>query len=115
MTNSLLESLNKMGGVLGCAWVDGDEIAFELGEAIGGVDAVPYVKQAAVAFRTWISTHCPEGEGCAMFVGDNGRILTQSAGAGVLVAFVETSETSGLLKVRMREVAAKLAAETAAV
>ena len=105
MTQALLQWLNKTPGALGCAYVDGDTLLFDMGEAIGGESAVPLARRAAEAFWQWFGTDEQDRLESATFVGHSGRLVAQAAGGAVLVAFAENEASAGLLRVRMRALA----------
>lgn len=107
----LLLSLNKTPGVLGSAYLCGENEVADLGEAIGGAAALPLARKAAGVFGDW------EANGgapisAAVFVGTEGRVLVRAAGSGYLVAFAENDAAAGLLKMRMRDAAREMNGET---
>lgn len=110
--NDLLYALNKTPGVLGSAWVEGDRVEFDMGEAIGGPDAAPIAQRAADACRGWINEGRPMET--AVFTAETGRLLLRAVGDGMLVVFTEADAASGLVKVRMRETAERMQSLAAA-
>jgi len=104
--NELLYVLNKTPGVLGSVWLEGGRVAFDMGEAVGGAEAVPLAERAAEACRAWIA----DGRllETATFSAERGRLLLRAVGDGMLVVFAESDAGAGLIKVRMREMAEKM-------
>jgi predicted regulator of Ras-like GTPase activity (Roadblock/LC7/MglB family) len=104
-----LHSLNKTPGVLGSAYLGAGEDVVDCGEAIGGARALTLAKRAVEACSAWMEQSSARLD-TAVFVGSEGRLVLQSAGSGVLVAFAENDAAAGLLKMRMREAASAIAA-----
>lgn len=112
MMTELLYALNKTPGVQGSAWVEGERVDFDMGEAIGGSNAAPVARRAAEACRAWMK----EGRTLesAIFSAERGRLLVRVVGSGTLVVFAEADAAAGLVKVRMREAAEQIGSLVAA-
>jgi predicted regulator of Ras-like GTPase activity (Roadblock/LC7/MglB family) len=108
----LLYALNKTPGVLGSAWLEGDRVEFDMGEAIGGPEAAPVAHRAAEACRAWMQGGGPLET--AVFTAERGRLLLRVVGDGMLVVFTEADAATGLVKVRMRETAEQIQSLAAA-
>jgi predicted regulator of Ras-like GTPase activity (Roadblock/LC7/MglB family) len=104
--NELLYELNKTAGILGSAWLEGDTVFSDMGEAIGGPEAVEVARRAAGACRAWVASGLPLET--ATFTAERGRLLVRAVGDGMLVVFTESDTASGMVKVRMREIAAQI-------
>lgn len=112
MISELLYTLNKTPGVLGSAWVEGEKVESDMGEAIGGPEAAAVAQRAANACRTWIQAGGALES--AVFTAENGRLVVRAVGDGMLVAFTEPDAAAGLVKVRMRETAEQMQSLAAA-
>ncbi|HEY3267900.1 MAG TPA: hypothetical protein VGM37_13295 [Armatimonadota bacterium] len=110
---SHLDTLNKTPGVLGSAYVNGAEVSGDFGESIGGQDAADMARAAARIWREWLLATPSAPKDAAVFVAETGRLVLRAAGSGTLLAFAENDASAGLLKLRMRDVAEQIAAETA--
>jgi predicted regulator of Ras-like GTPase activity (Roadblock/LC7/MglB family) len=110
----ILLGLNKTPGVLGSAYLHGDREIADLGEAVGGIEALPLARKAADVLRGWSADGGAPLE-AAVFAGTEGRILVRAAGGGYLVAFAENDSAAGLLKMRMRDAAKEMNAGTTTV
>lgn len=98
-----LRSLNRTPGVLGSAWIGEDSEIFDMGEAIGGAEAVGQARRVAEAFRAWLEA-CPSpATEVAVFVGEHGRIVARAAGDGTLIVFAMNDAHAGLLRLKVRE------------
>jgi predicted regulator of Ras-like GTPase activity (Roadblock/LC7/MglB family) len=103
-----LYALNKTPGVLGSAWIDGGTVVSDMGDAIGGPEAVAVAQRAAEACRVWMKNGTPLE--AASFRAEGGRLIVRTVGDAMLIVFTEEETASGMVKVRMREIAEQIEA-----
>lgn len=108
----LLSTLNRTPGVLGSAYLAGDVTVYEMGDALGGSEALPLAQRTAEACQAWRAARPDQPLEAAVFVGAAGRILARPVGDGMLVAFAENDASAGVLRVRMRETADRITTAT---
>jgi predicted regulator of Ras-like GTPase activity (Roadblock/LC7/MglB family) len=103
-----LYALNKTPGVLGSAWIDGISVVADMGDAIGGSEAVAVAQRAADACREWTRNGHPLET--ASFRAEGGRLILRTVGEAMLIVFTEDDTALGMVKVRMRETAEQIEA-----
>lgn len=108
----LLDTLNRTPGVLGSAFVRGEMAVCDIGDALGGSEALPLARRAAEACRAWQDQRPEKALESVVCVGARGRIVVWPVAGGALMAFAENDASAGILRLRMKEAAQKIA-ETA--